>query len=79
MRDDLLRVYEQARKTTILSFNRRLPISSVGRAPVCRAVDPGGVANLYGLWDWVGIARTSHGTRSCTFPLGRLVSRKAGK
>ena len=39
------------------------------------------MANLYGLWDWVGIC-TSHGTyesRSCPFPLGRPVSRKAGK
>jgi len=43
-------------------------------------VDPGGVANLDGLWDWVGMA--SHmgpESRLCTLPVGRPVSRKAGK
>ena len=31
-------------------------------------VDPGGVTNLYGLWDWVGIApRIGPESRSCTF------------
>ena len=43
-------------------------------------VDPGGVANLYGLWGWVGMApRMGPESRSCTFPLGRPVFRKAGK
>ena len=43
-------------------------------------VDPGGVANLYVLWDWVGMApRMGPESRSCKFPLGRPVSRKAGK
>ena len=43
-------------------------------------VDPGGVANFYGLWDWVGMApRMGPGSRSCTFPVGRTVSREAGK
>ena len=41
-------------------------------------VDPSGVANLYGLWDWVGIApHMGPESRSCTFPLGWPVSRKA--
>ena len=40
----------------------------------------GGVANLYGLWDWVRMApRMGPESCSCTFPLGRPVSRKAGK
>ena len=43
-------------------------------------VDPGGMAKLYGLWEWVGMApRMGPESRSCTFPLGRPVSRKAGK
>ena len=46
-------------------------------------VDPGGVAILYGLWDWVGrVPCMGPASRSCTFPLGRPVrpvSRKAGK
>ena len=43
-------------------------------------VDPGGVANLYGLWDWLGMAsRMGPESRSCTFPLGKPVSGKAGK
>ena len=43
-------------------------------------VDPDGVANLYGLWDWVGMAPCMRPeSRSCTFSLGRPVSRKAGK
>ena len=34
----------------------------------------------YALWDWVGMApRMGPKSRSCTFPLGRPVSRKAGK
>ena len=46
-----------------------------------REVDPGSVANLYGLWDWVGMA-------SCMGPMSPVrghslragpVSRKAGK
>ena len=42
-------------------------------------VDPGGVVNLYGLWDWVGMPpRMGPESRSCTFSLGRPVSRKAG-
>ena len=44
--------------------------------------DPGGVANLYGLWDWVGMAPgmgPMSPVRACLFPLGRPVSRKAGK
>ena len=43
-------------------------------------VDPGVVANLYWLQDWVGMApRMGRESSSCTFPLGRSVSRKAGK
>ena len=43
-------------------------------------VDPSGVANLYGTWDWVGMTpRMEPESCSCTFPLGRPVSRKAGK
>ena len=43
-------------------------------------VDPGGVANLYQLWDWVGMApRMGPESRLCTFSLGRPESRKAGK
>ena len=42
-------------------------------------VDSGGVVNLYGLWDWVGMPpRMGPESRSCTFSLGRRVSRKAG-
>ena len=38
------------------------------------------MSNLYGLWDWVGMApRMGPESRSSTFPLGRPVSRKAGK
>ena len=45
-----------------------------------RVVDPGGVAHLYGLWDWVGMApRMGPESRSCTFSLGRPVSRKASE
>jgi len=56
--------------------NRRV-VGSVGRV---RVVDPGSVANLYGLWYWVGMApRMGPESRSCTFPLDRPVSRKAGK
>ena len=42
--------------------------------------DPGGgVANLYGLWDWEGMAPLlGPESRSCTFPLDWPVSRKAG-
>ena len=41
-------------------------------------VDPGGAANLYSLWDWVGMApQMGPESCSCTFPLGRPVSRKA--
>ena len=41
--------------------------------------DPGCVVSLYGLRDWVGMApRMGPKYRSCTFPLGRPVSRKAG-
>ena len=33
-------------------------------------VDPGGVVNLYALWDWVGMEpRMEPESRSCTFPL----------
>ena len=43
-------------------------------------VDSGGVVNLYGLWDWVGMApHMGPESHSCKFPLGRPVSRKAGK
>ena len=45
-------------------------------------VDPGGVANLDGLWDWVGMARRMGPTGKshlCTLPVGRPMSRKAGK
>ena len=51
-------------------------------------MDLGGVANLYGLWDWVGIPlwllvgmapRMGPESRSCTFLLGRPVSRKGDK
>ena len=51
-------------------------------------MDPGGVANLYELWDWVGIPlwllvgmapRMGPESRSCTFLLGRPVSRKGDK
>ena len=43
-------------------------------------VDPSGAAILYGLWDWVGMApHMGTESRLCTFPLGRPVSRKAGK
>ena len=43
-------------------------------------VDPSGVVNLYGLWDWVGMAPCMGPESSlCTFPLGRPVPRKAGK
>ena len=43
-------------------------------------VDPGGVANPYGLWDWVGmVPRMGPEARSSTFPLGWPVSTKAGK
>ena len=43
-------------------------------------VDPDGVANLCGLWDWVGMTpRMGPESHSCTFPLGQPVSRKAGK
>ena len=39
-----------------------------------------GVANPYGLWDWVGMALCMGlESRSCTFPLGMPVSRKAYK
>ena len=41
-------------------------------------VDPDGVANLYRLWDWVGmVPRLGPESHSCTFPLGKPVSRKA--
>jgi len=47
---------------------------------VAWVVDPDGVANLYKLWDWVGMApRMGPESRSRTFPLGQPVSRKAGK
>ena len=45
-------------------------------------VDPGGVANLNRLWVGLGMDATLHGTcesRSCLFPLGRPVYRKACK
>ena len=43
-------------------------------------IDLGGVAILYRLWDLLGMApRMGPSSRSCTFPLGRPVSRKAGK
>ena len=43
-------------------------------------IDPGGVVNLYGLWDWVGMAPCMGPESSLrTFPQGRPVSRKAGK
>ena len=42
-------------------------------------VDPGGVVNLYRLWDWVWMAPCmGPESCSCTFPLGRHVSREAG-
>ena len=43
-------------------------------------VDPGGVANLYWFWYWVGMApRMGPESRSSTFSLGRPVSRKASE
>ena len=47
---------------------------------VAWVVDPDGGANLNGLWDWVGMApRMGPESIHATFPLGRPVSRKAGK
>ena len=41
-----------------------------------RRGESGGVANLNGLWDWVGMApRMGPKSLSCTFPLGWPVSR----
>ena len=56
---------------------KRTHISSSKRVGV---VDSGGVVNLDGLWDWVGmVPRMRPESHLCTFPLGRPVSRKAGK
>ena len=61
-------------RLTALSLNQHHYSKRVG------VVDPDGVANLYGLWDWVGMALCmGPESRSCTFPPGRPVARKAGK
>ena len=56
-------------KRTHITYSKRVGV-----------VDPGGMVNLDRLWDWVGmVPRMRPESHLCTFPLGRPVSRKAGK
>ena len=75
--DEKLYVLSNSTFTDLFLWDVKEPTSLFEKS---RGRDFTGLANLYGTWDWVGMAPCMWPeSRSCTFPLGQPVSRKAGK